>query len=247
MSAEPKTARPFKTPLAEVSAQIDLSTSGLVEFRARSFYDTIKEEYPRTQRLPVILVGEPLPNQAVHLPAYRFFSADGKCAVQLGPRMVSVNALSWDMGFEGYRKTAHSIVDRYARAMPDELVIGYTLGFYNRIPTADIEEARRYYDLDVVKDDILFDELSYQSLRNTRAGLIVTQVAAAQPDERMNEKHLIVNNIVRCNLGDDQHSVKDVVVHWREWLEVAHEVAKEVFWNSLTQEAQNLWLKTVPK
>jgi uncharacterized protein (TIGR04255 family) len=238
--------RPFKTPLTEVAAQIDLSTAGLVEFRARSFYAAIQAEYPQVQRLPVVLVGDSVPNQQFHLPAYRFFTGDGKGAVQLGPRMMSVNALSWEDGFEGYRSTLHSIMDRYVAAMQNELVLGFSLGFYNRIPTQDIAEAREIYRLQLSDEDVLFRELSYQSVQMTRAGIVVTQVATAQPEERMPEHHLIVNNIVRMTPPGEQRPVRDVVEEWRAWIEVAHDVAKEVFWNSLTPEAQTSWKETAP-
>lgn len=238
--------RPFQTPLSEVSAQIDLVTSGLVEFRARSFYDAIKSGYPRTQRLPVFLVGEPVANQQYHIPAYRFFSGDGRCAIQLGPRMMSVNALSWDGGFEAYRETAFSIMDRYAEVMPDEMVTAYSIGFYNRIAVADLEEARAVYRLQIGDNRTLFDQLSYQSLHSSDAGLVLTQVAAAQPDERMNEKHLMVNNLIRNTINDNPQTVKDIIPDWRAWFEKAHIVAKDVFWNSLTPEAQKSWQETVP-
>jgi uncharacterized protein (TIGR04255 family) len=237
--------RPFQTPLSEVSAQIDLTTTGLVEFRARSFHETIKDEYPRVQRLPVFLVEDPVPGQQFHMPAYRFFNAEGTCAVQLGPRMMSVNALTWDKKWEGYRTTARSVVDRYVQAMPDEMVMGYSIGFYNRIRAADMEEALSIYRLEATTKDTLFDELSYQTLRQFDVGVVVTQVAVALPDERVSEKHLMVNNIVRRRIEKEQ-SVKDIVAEWRVWLEAAHEVAKELFWSSLTPEAQKSWKETVP-
>jgi uncharacterized protein (TIGR04255 family) len=239
--------RPFQTPLSEVSAQIDLSTAGLVEFRARSFYEKIKDDYPRTQKLPVLLVGDPAPNLQYHLPAYRFFSGDAKSAVQPGPRMMSVNALSWDKKFEGYRAMAYSIVDKYAASMPDEPVMAFSIGFYNRIPVADIAEARSLFKLEVADDVTSFEELSYQSRRACDAGILLTQVATAPPDERVGENHLVVNNIVRRVLADsDQRTVEDIVVDWQKWLVHAHSIAKDVFWNSLTPAAQKSWNETVP-
>lgn len=161
--------------------------------------------------------------------------------------MISVNALSWDTKFEGYRIMAYSIIDKYASSMPDEPVMGYSIGFYNRIPAADIAEVQSFFKLELGDEKTSFEELSYQRRRVCEAGSLLIQVATAPPDERMSEKHLIVNNIVRRVFSEDEkRTVKDIQSEWQEWLVKAHAVAKDVFWDSLTPAAQKSWKETVP-
>ncbi len=239
--------RPFHTPLAEVSSQIDLDTQSLVEFRARSFYEAVKVEYPRVQRLPVVLVADASQIQNLHVPAYRFFSADNTGVVQVGPRMVTVNALKWDSGFEGYRDAAFRIVEKFRLVNPNERVMGCSIGFYNRIPAADLAEAREILRFALNIDDrTQFDELSYQSVRTVQDGTVLMQVAVGQPDEQMREKHLMVNNIVRRNFHPAMPTLTELEAEWRAWFERAHEIAKDIFWSSLTDEAQDSWKRTVP-
>jgi len=239
--------RPFQTPLAEVSSQIDLDTQSLVEFRARSFYDVVKGEFPKVLRLPVVLVADPSQLQNLHVPAYRFYREDNTSVVQVGPRMMAVNALTWQDGFEGYRDTAFRIVEKFCEVNPEERVMGCTLGFYNRIPAADFAEAREILRIALNTDaSTQFDELSYQSVRSIDGGTLLMQVVVAPPDDRMREKHLMVNNVVRRSFMPEMPTLAVIQEEWRSWFETAHEIAKDIFWNSLTDEAQASWKATVP-
>jgi len=239
--------RPFNTPLAEVSTQVDLDTSTLVEFRARSFYNAVKDEYPKVQRLPMVLVADPSQLQNLHVAAYRFFREDNKGVIQVGPRMMTVNALTWEPGYEAYRDTAFGIMEKFRTVNPDELVMGCSIGFYNRIPAADLAEAQSILRMNFNTDEhTQFDELSYQSARSVDIGSVLMQVAVAQPDERMREKHLMVNNIIRRSFMPNPRSLTEIEHEWRAWFEQAHELAKDIFWNSLTPEAQASWKATAP-
>jgi uncharacterized protein (TIGR04255 family) len=161
--------------------------------------------------------------------------------------MMTINALTWEFGYEAYRDEAFKIMDKFRETLPDESVIGYSLGFYNRIPAADLEEASAILRLRFqINDDTQFDELSYQSARHIKIGSVLMQVAVAQPDERVREKHLLVNNIVRRSLAGKPVAVKDIEGEWRAWFEQAHDVAKDIFWNSLTPAAQESWKSTSP-
>ena len=239
--------RPFSTPLAEVATQVDLDTSTLVEFRAQSFYEAVKSEYPKIQRLPMVLVADPSQLQNLHVAAYRFFTEDNKGVIQLGPRMITVNALTWAPGYEAYRDATFGIIEKFRAINPNELVTSYSIGFYNRIPAADLAEAQSILRLNLnIDEHTQFDELSYQSARSETIGSVLTQVAVAQPDERMREKHLMVNNIIRRSFMPNPRSVADMEQEWRVWFEQAHRLAKDIFWNALTPEAQASWKSTAP-
>jgi uncharacterized protein (TIGR04255 family) len=239
--------RPFRTPLFEVVAEIDLALEGLVELRAQSLHDALVDEYPTVQRLSVLLVADTSTIQNAHAPAYRFYNADGRRIVQVGPRMISLNTLTWESGYENYRDAAYRVMDAYCKTTPRAPVYRYHLGFYNRIASADLEEAQQLVRFPfAVNPETAYRELAWQSVQNTDVGSILMQFGVAPPDERTPESYLSVVNTVRYELPTVT-SFEAAIDGWRTWFDQAHEKARQIFWESLMPAAQKSWVENDPK
>jgi uncharacterized protein (TIGR04255 family) len=235
--------RPLKTPLFEVSAEVHFALEPVVEFPARSFYELMQGQYPAVQRVPTFLVADPtqLAAQNLHMPAYRFFDEAGSRVVQVGPRMVSLNTLTWQPGYEDYRAAALDVIAKYAELNPKTPVIRYALGFYNRIPAADLSEALEIINVPMpIAKNTSFKEFFWQVAQSTDAGSVLSQVATMNPDDRTPESYIAINNIVRFDLSVVQE-FSNTIKGWVEWLDAAHDIAKNTLWNQLTETAQQSW------
>jgi len=239
--------RPFRTPLFEVVAEVDLAIEGLVELRAQSLHDILGAEYPGVQRLPVVLVADIAAVQNAHAAAYRFYNADGRRIVQVGPRVVALNTLTWEPGYDDYRDAAYRVMEAYRSVAPRAPVYRYHLAFYNRVPVRDLDEAQALFRFPfAVTPDTAFRELAWQSALNTNVGSVLSTVAVALPDERTPEHFLSVTNIVRQELPTVT-PFEEMLDAWRAWFDEAHLKAREIFWNSLTAAAQASWRESDPK
>lgn len=233
--------RPFLTPLSEVSAQLDLDVRSLVEFRAQSVYNALSKTYPNVQRLPVFLVTEADSVPNVFTPGYRFYSEDGKRIVQIGPRMISLNTVNWEPGFENYRDALVEVFNTFNDIMGETRIQRYSLGFYNRLPVSDLDEIREIINVPIeLGKDAQFEGLGWQTVRSAKVGDIATQVSLRDPDERTPEPHLGVNNIIQHTL-DEPRPLRDEIDNWRAWIDAANAEARENFWNLLSPAAQKSW------
>jgi hypothetical protein len=138
-------------------------------------------------------------------------------------------------------------MELYGSVMPDAPVFRFMLAFYNRILAADLSEAQCLLRIPLpVSGNTEFRELAWQSALSTDVGSVLMQVAVASPDERTPEQYLAVNNIIRYELPAIT-PFKSIVGQWRAWFDHAHDVARQIFWDSLTPAAQESWRESDPK
>jgi uncharacterized protein (TIGR04255 family) len=207
--------------------------------RTQTIFELVKDQFPNVQQLPVILTPinpANLPNPAP--PAYRFFSPEGDSIVQIGPRMFAVNMLKWDRGYGYFQDCLVRATRAFAEAMGKPLIQRYSLGFYNRFPASSVEEVSELLKVSLPPGDLRFEQLVLQWLRETETGQLLSQISTMPPDERMAEQYVSLNNIFSTMLSP---ATPLDVEHWLAWIDRTHQIARDVFWEMLTPEAQNAW------
>jgi len=235
--------RPFKTPLIEVSAELHISSSMLVEMRSQSFFDRLQPGFPTVLRVPTFLV-QPESAPALFTPAYRFYSQDSSKIVQLGPRMMAYNVVQW-AGFEAFKVEAGVVVEAFRSVMPKLELYQFQLSFYNRIPVTNFAELSEILIIgSAFPADTSSAEFFIQSVRALdHSSSILTQIQGLPADARTPEPYVAVNNVVRCRGTDDVPLATD---SWATWLDFAHDRAKEALWSSLMPAARESWNKNEP-
>jgi uncharacterized protein (TIGR04255 family) len=234
--------RPFKTPLFEVSLQLDLAPMELLEFRARTFYEPFRGELIQIQRFPLFLVP---PEQLVlptYPPAYRFSNADGTQIVSLGPRMIAINKRGWSAGWPGFREFVERTVRRYLEIMENPLIEQFSLGFYNRVPVADIEELTEIFAIPLeLREGASLGEFFHQQAVETGVGSVLSQMISMRPDDFSRETFIAANNIVRNK--PIPPTTLDIDTFLR-WTDDAHQIARDLIRRTLTVEANRSWDET---
>jgi uncharacterized protein (TIGR04255 family) len=232
--------RPFVTPLHEVSAEINLASQQVAEFRGRSFYAGVAADFPQVHQFPLIFVPPEsiTPEQLAATPAiYRFSSADAQRSIFIGTRMVAANTTSWP-GYPAYKKFASDVVSRYTGLHAPCTVERHSIGFYNRIPVASIDELREVVDASFdLRGDVALFELVAQSARMTAAGSVLTQLFMQPPDAITTEPFLAINNIIRSNALAGAFDME----RWLTWLDLAHDEGRDAIWNILSAAAKESW------
>lgn len=229
--------RPFDTPLVEVAFEMQLRPGDVIEFRARTFHGHISNEFPQFERLPLFLV--PPENNPVPIPpspAYRFQSNDGQRMVQLGPRILAVNMLRWE-GYPAYRALVEKVVGVFVDVTPDCKPDRVSVAFINRIPAQSIEEMRAILAAPLPeRPGITFPEFVSQFACNNELGSILTQIATMPPDERTHSPYINLSHIFRRSV-DETVRIDEML----NWLDAAHEQARELMLASLTPDARRSW------
>lgn len=230
----------FSTPLTEVCAQINFVRPAVIEFRAASLFEALSSRFSRVEPVPFLLV-PPTQTGGPEPAAYRFLNDDGSMMVQFGPTLMAVNAFKWP-GFPAFAEIVEWVTRQYESAMPRNMVAGYSLGFYNKVPIQRVSDLPEIFDVQFHIDDrTLEDEFVLQFARNANTGSLLTQFLITPMQQGESTRTIAVNNIVR-------HVTPSLVAldvtQWMSWLHDAHEEAKDAFWNSLTPDAQSAWEET---
>jgi uncharacterized protein (TIGR04255 family) len=233
--------RPFVTPLFEVSTEANLGLQTVVDFRARSFYASIESRCPIVQQFPVFIVPpeQATPEQLQATPPVYRFSSDGDAySVAIGPRMFAANVRRWP-GYGSYRDFVELVAARYLELSYEPTVQHHSVGFYNRIPVASIDELREVVDAPFdFRGDVTLYELFSQSAKKTEVGSLLTQMFVMAPGPGLNEPHLVINNIIRSSDASGQSKDPSRLL---AWLDAAHEIAREALWGTLSEQARNSW------
>jgi uncharacterized protein (TIGR04255 family) len=214
----------------------------LLEFRIDSFYKKIAAEFPTIDGLPYIIVPPPTevaPAQ-LYAPAYRFHDKSGQYLVQAGPNLLAINAVAWDAGYSGFRKIVEHVTTAWREVHVGELAANYSLGFYNKIAVSDVDDVSWLLSepLPLSAADT-FAGFSLQKSQPTKCGAFTSQVVTVE-DGSTKERHLLVNNFI--NYSAEPRPLD--VAEWLDWIDRAHELAKDYFWNTLSGHAQDAWNRT---
>ena len=232
--------RPFVTPLFEVSTEVDFEVRPVVEFRARSFQKAIVDRCPLHRQFPVVIIppDEATPEQLNVTPAiYRFHAPDNKFSTFIGPRMVAANVLSWP-GYDVYKKFVRDVVKSYLELMDSPRPFRYSVGFYNRVPIASVEEFKAVLaQPPSLGEQASLEGLVYQNNSETQAGIALTQIMMRPPDDMTPEPFLSINNVIHNSCDNKEFTLDDLM----NWLDRAHDIGKEMIWTLLSESVKSQW------
>jgi uncharacterized protein (TIGR04255 family) len=234
---------PFKTPLQEAAAEIDFVKAPLVEFRAATLYQAIRERFPSFQKFSMFLVAD---DSAAALqpyaPAYRFLSPDNTSLVQYGPRLLSYNRYQYP-GWEQFRAEFAGILETaIAAGLPLEME-RLALTYVNRMPAKTPEELQALLSIDLeVEPGTLQQDFMNRKVVAHESGLSVTTIAPIGPDQFANEFSLSIScvEIQHLAYAITPERLGEVI----GWFEAAHDRISSRFWNLLTPEVQEDWKAT---
>lgn len=243
-SDELRSERRFETPLFEVVAEIHLDPSDLVELPARSYYSSLDGKYPQVQRMPLVLVSDPAHATNPFAPAYRFFNEDQTLIVQIGPRLIALNAVMAKIPWPGwayFKDRFPEVFHPYVALNQDAPVLRFSLSFYNRIALDDLGELTEIFAMNEVPSpaNALDLDYSYKFSTPSEVGTITRHYLIMPPDAAAPCPYLAVNTIARHEL----HSMRleDAFKQWQDWVETAHRICKDTFYNSLSKRSRVSW------
>jgi uncharacterized protein (TIGR04255 family) len=236
--------RPFKTPLFRVTTEVNLPFVQVGEFRGRSLLERLKKVLgaePAIQQFPVLFVP---PEQATEEqkqltpPIYSFSSTDGDRLVATGHRVITASLGKWP-GYDAYKAFVQEVLSIYFELSYEPQIQRHSLGFYNRIPVADVTELREILKTSADLDDgISLFEFVRQHAHSTEAGSVLTQMIVLPGDATTPEPFLAVNNIIRSEECAGSYTGLAQIL---EWLDKAHDIGKSLLWNSLSNTAKESW------
>jgi uncharacterized protein (TIGR04255 family) len=236
--------KPFSTPLFRTVTELNFALQPVVEFRARSLYESLKGSCPIVQQFPVFFVppDQLTPEQKQQTPAiYQFASQENERAVLVGPRVLTAAVREWT-GYPEYRRFVERVVNAHLPLLIDPIVERHSLGFYNRIPVSGLEELREILasSVPVESDASLFD-LVLQSSRQTEIGSLLSQIIVARGDAETPEPFLAINNIFHSSLVTGGAFS---IARFLEWLDAAHELGRNAIWGQLSESVKAAWAAT---
>lgn len=160
--------------------------------------------------------------------------------------MVTYNVVKWE-GYEAFKAGACRLVDTFRAVMGAEIAIYQSrLSFFNQIPMADFAEFRERLiaGRSSAGNTTLTEFFSNSNVQLPEQGMVLTQIQAFPPDARTPEPYMAVNISVK---SETPTLALLNITEWEPWLDIAHQQAKDMLWNSLTVEAQESWKENDPR